>query len=70
MRHVHWPVSQRDWDRAFLLVLPVLAVATAVGVFFGGPLDNAIVLGWAPSLWLLARSLKKSTIKGTIKGTF
>ena len=56
MRLWHFSMTKRQWDRAFLLAIAVLTPAAAIGLFFGGPLDNLIVVGWMLPLWLVART--------------
>ena len=55
------PVTRRDWDRAFLCVIAMMVVASAVHLLFGGPVDNLIVVVWTLPLWLLARMRAPST---------
>jgi|GEM_PF-6180709 len=49
------PVTRRQWDIVFLLLLPVIAFSAGIGHYFGAPLNNLIVLCWLPPAWLLAR---------------
>ena len=55
------PVTRRDWDRAFLGVIAMMAIASAVGLLFGGPMDNLIVVVWTLPLWLLVRMRASNT---------
>jgi hypothetical protein len=61
MRTWHFSPTKRQWDRAFLLAVAAAVPATAIGVFFGGPLDNFIVVGWMLPLWFVARTRALST---------
>ena len=56
MRLWHFSTTKRQWARAFLLAIAVAAVSAAIGVLFGGPLDNVIVVAWMLTLWFVART--------------
>jgi hypothetical protein len=46
------------WDRMFFrLVIPAITVAAAIGLFFGNPVDNLVVISWIVPLWILVRTL-------------
>jgi hypothetical protein len=62
MNRLRFPKTRQAWDLALLLVLPLLALAAAVGHWFGGPLDNLVVVCWLLPFWLLART--KSPLHG------
>lgn len=45
----------RIWDRRFCRLLAIAAVAAVVGLAFGGPFDNLVVIGWLLPVWIFAR---------------
>jgi len=49
------------WDRTFFRLMPVVAVAAAIGLMFGNPIDNLIVIAWIPPLWILIRFIAPTT---------
>ena len=55
MKRLTLPVTRRDWDGVFLYIIAMIAIASAVGLLFGGPIDNLIVVLWTLPLWLLVR---------------
>jgi uncharacterized membrane protein HdeD (DUF308 family) len=52
---------RQKWDWTFIRLLPAVAVAAGIGLLFGNPFDNLIVIAWILPLWLLVRFLVPNT---------
>ena len=53
---------RRYWDRLFLSMIPIVAIAAAIGLFFLNPIDNLIVIVWLPFLWLVVRYCARTVV--------
>ena len=51
------PSRRKCWDWTFIRLMPAVVVAAAIGLLFGNPVDNLIVIAWIPPLWILVRFL-------------